>query len=176
MMAFITTWIFSLGGYLLLTAGSGNVLGLWAWSEIGLGAGVATAAACLAGRWFGTQVPVRALSPIRWFRLAGYVCGRFFWEMAKANVDVACRVITGRIRPGIVKVHTEMGPGGGLVMLANSITLTPGTLTVEEAADRHTLYVHLLQVPEGMESRPEVEARELFGTFDCPESVRRIVS
>lgn len=174
MVAFLTTWIFSFLGYLALAAGSGPVLGLWAWAEIGLGVVVATAVAALAARWFGAQVPAKALSPVRWAKVVAYACGKFFVELTKANFDVAWRVITGRIRPGIVKVRTPFGPGAGIVMLANSITLTPGTLTVEEDAENHVLYVHMINVPEGMETRDEVPVRELFG-LDCPKSVEGIV-
>jgi len=175
MVAFLTTWTFAFLGYLALSAGSGPVLGLWASGEIALGALVALAAAALSFHWFAAQVPPKALSPVRWLKVAAYACGKFFWELTKANFQVAGRVITGRIRPGIVKVRTGFGPGAGLVMLANSITLTPGTLTVEEDAPSGTLYVHMLNVPEGMENRPEVPVRELFG-LDCPASVKGIVS
>lgn len=175
MVSFLTTWVFAFLGYLALAAGSGGVLGLWEAPELALGAVVATAVAALSARWFGKQVPAKALSPWRWVKVVAYACGKFFVEVTKANFDVAWRVITGRIRPGIVKVKTEFGPGAGIVMLANSITLTPGTLTVEEDAPDGVLYVHMINVPEGMEARGEVPARELFG-LDCPKSVKGIVS
>ena len=174
MSAFLTTWIYTFIVYLLLTAGSGEVLGLWASAEIQLGVGVSVVAALLSFSYFGREVQLRSLNPWHWARLAGYACGAFFAEMAKANLDVAKRVITGRIRPGIVEVETGMKTDRGLVMLANSITLTPGTLTVDVDMKTRRLFVHMLQVPEGMEGRGTIEAKELFGLYDCPALIRRI--
>ncbi|MDD5778969.1 MAG: Na+/H+ antiporter subunit E, partial [Candidatus Thermoplasmatota archaeon] len=71
-----------------------------------------------------------------------------FYEMAKANLDVAYRVVTGRIRPGIVKISPGLKSDTALTMLANSITLTPGTLSVDLDEDNN-LYVHWINVDEG---------------------------
>ena len=49
------------------------------------------------------------------------------------------------IRPGIVKVKTKLKTAAGRTMLANSITLTPGTLTVDITDDDH-LYIHWINV------------------------------
>jgi multicomponent Na+:H+ antiporter subunit E len=70
--------------------------------------------------------------------------------MLKANIDVAKRVITGNINPGMVKVKTEMKTDLGIIMLANSITLTPGTLSVDIDENTNTLHIHCLniQTPE----------------------------
>jgi len=64
-----------------------------------------------------------------------------------ANIDVAYRVLHPKlpIRPGIVKVKTNLSTLTGRVALANSITLTPGTLTVELTDDGY-LYVHWINV------------------------------
>jgi len=72
----------------------------------------------------------------------------FAWECFKANVDVAFRV--GHpdmpIHPGIVKVKTTLKSETGLTFLANSITLTPGTLTVDIDKENSCLYVHWINV------------------------------
>ena len=94
--------------------------------------------------------------------------------MAKANVDVACRVLTGRIRPGIVRVRSGMQSDLGVLMLSNSITLTPGTLTVGVDEETNDLFVHMINVPEGTENREFLEAREVFSIYDCPSWIRRI--
>ena len=170
MTGFITCWVAVMAVWALLTAGSGSVLGTWSWAELAMGAVASTVvASCSAGRkgiglWGGA-------------RRVAYALGPFFLEMAKANVEVAWRVITGRIRPGIVCARTDMETEAQVVALANSITLTPGTLTVElrepgNGALPDALYVHLLAVPEGMETRGEIDARELFGRFDCPAWIR----
>ena len=74
--------------------------------------------------------------------------------MARANVDVAYRLITGRIRPGIVRIKTGLKTDLGLAMLANSITLTPGTLTVEVDDKTNDLYVHWINVTD-KDPKPE---------------------
>ena len=64
-----------------------------------------------------------------------------------ANFDVAYRVLHPKlpIRPGIVKVKTTLSTPTGRVALANSITLTPGTLSVDLTDDGY-LYVHWINV------------------------------
>ncbi len=57
----------------------------------------------------------------------------FIWEMIKANLHVAYIVIHPMlpIKPGIVKIKTNLTKGSALTVLANSITLTPGTMSVD---------------------------------------------
>ncbi len=73
---------------------------------------------------------------------------KFTWELIKANFHVAYIVIHPLlpIKPGIVKVKTKLKRDSALTMLANSITLTPGTLTVDIDVDNQILYVHWIDV------------------------------
>jgi multicomponent Na+:H+ antiporter subunit E len=78
----------------------------------------------------------------------------FLKELIKANLDVAFRVIDPKlpIKPGIVKVETRLQSPLGRLLLANSITLTPGTITVDSQGS--TLYIHWISVEgEGVEER-----------------------
>jgi len=88
---------------------------------------------------------VKMLNPRRiiWFL---YYIPVFFIHMVKANLDVAYRVIHMNvpIRPGIVKVKTVLKSDLGLTFLANSITLTPGTLTIDIIGNE--LYIHWIYV------------------------------
>ncbi|OPL07862.1 MAG: cation:proton antiporter [delta proteobacterium ML8_F1] len=70
----------------------------------------------------------------------------FLWELVKANIDVAFRVLNPRmpINPGFVKIPTGIKGDYGRLALANSITLTPGTLSVD--GDENHLYVHWIDV------------------------------
>lgn len=70
----------------------------------------------------------------------------FASELIKANFDVAKRVVNPQlpINPGIVKVKTKLKSRIGRIILANSITLTPGTLTVETKDD--AFYIHWIDV------------------------------
>ena len=88
---------------------------------------------------------VKLLNPVRIFWFLYYI-PVFFIHMVKANLDVAYRVIhlNVPIRPGIVKVKTTLKSDLGLTFLANSITLTPGTLTIDIVGDN--LYIHWINV------------------------------
>ncbi len=70
----------------------------------------------------------------------------FIIELIKSNLDVAFRVLNPKlpINPGIVKVKTNLKSRLGRIVLANSITLTPGTLTVEIKDDDY--YIHWIDV------------------------------
>ncbi|MCM8780728.1 MAG: Na+/H+ antiporter subunit E [Candidatus Omnitrophica bacterium] len=71
----------------------------------------------------------------------------FIWECIKANVDVALRVNPKLpINPGIVKVKTVLRSDTALTFLANSITLTPGTLCVDINPREGILYIHWIDV------------------------------
>ena len=174
MLSFIVTAVFSGAVYLLLTAGSGSILRFWSSQELLVAAFVAVAVGLVARTFFASARRRAAANPLRWLQAAVYVIGPFFLEMAKANLDVAYRVITGRIRPGIVRVKSGMQTDLGTLMLSNSITLTPGTLTVNIDDATNDLFIHMIHVPEGFETRESIEAQEVFGLFDCPAWIRRI--
>jgi len=85
-------------------------------------------------------------SPVRIFWFLVYIPVLFYYVM-KANLDVVYRALHPKmpIRPGIVKVKTNLKTESGITALANSITLTPGTLTVDLTDDGY-LYVHWINV------------------------------
>jgi multicomponent Na+:H+ antiporter subunit E len=70
----------------------------------------------------------------------------FFKELLKSNFDVAYRVVSPSlpINPGIVEVKTKLKSKIGRIFLANSITLTPGTFTLEMNED--SLFIHWIEV------------------------------
>ena len=72
----------------------------------------------------------------------------FLWEVLKANIDVAYRAVHPEllINPGIVKVKTSLRSDIACTLLANSITLTPGTMSVDIDKDHAVLYVHWIDV------------------------------
>lgn len=89
--------------------------------------------------------PKKWLNPKRYLYAFIYIF-YFLFEMVKANIDVALRVINPKlpINPGIVKVKTRLKTDAGKLALANSITLTPGTLSVDIIGDY--LYIHWIDV------------------------------
>ena len=108
------------------------------------------------------EEPRRVLAPKRWLLFLCYV-PYFLYYCVRANLDVAYRVIHPDlpIRPGIVKVRTTLQSDLAKTFLANSITLTPGTLTVDIAGS--DLYVHWIKVPE---ERAEEQTRLIAQRFE----------
>lgn len=84
-------------------------------------------------------------------------------EVVLANLRVARIVLTPRprLRPGIVAVPLEPATDAQITVLANLITLTPGTLSVEVSEDRRTLFVHAIDVES-----PEAFRRETKQGFE----------
>ena len=78
-----------------------------------------------------------------------YLC-KFIWEMAKANFHVAYLVLHPKvpIKPGIIKINTKLTKDAAITALTNSITLTPGTLTVDVNPDTKEIYIHWIDVKE----------------------------
>jgi multicomponent Na+:H+ antiporter subunit E len=68
----------------------------------------------------------------------------FVWELAIANVRVAREVLTPglALEPGIVRVPTADLDDVEMLMLANALTMTPGTLALEVDETTRDLYVH----------------------------------
>lgn len=74
----------------------------------------------------------------------------FLWELVLANIRVAAAVLgpSSRVRPGIVALPLDLTSDVGITILANMITLTPGTLSLDVSEDRKTLYVHCLTLDD----------------------------
>ncbi len=72
--------------------------------------------------------------------------GVFFIELIKSNLDVTRRVLSPSlpINPGFVEVKTKLKSKFARMLLANTITLTPGTLTVEVKDDSY--FIHWIDV------------------------------
>jgi len=152
--------------YLFLTAPSGDI-GWWSMEEI-----VAGVILGLMAAWFGSKFlflgakDARMANPARWAMFIAYI-GPFFFAMLKANIDVAYRVITGKINPGIVRIRTDLKSDLAVTLLANSITLTPGTLTVDIDERTNDLFIHWINVDEGALNRAlnECDLKPVCGSF-----------
>jgi multicomponent Na+:H+ antiporter subunit E len=171
MLAFIVTTILCFIVYLLLTTGSGNDIFIWSYEEIIFGLIFSTIIGIIARKIF-IKKDLRMGNPVRWFTFIAYVFGPFFIGMAKANIDVAYRVITGKIKPGIVKISPDLKTDLGITMLANSITLTPGTLSVDIDEEKNDLYIHWINVKKEALSKKPVDCKYVCGTFT--KWIRRI--
>ncbi len=92
-----------------------------------------------------TNTALSFFHPKRVFNIIKYLFV-FIIALIKSNLDVARRVISPSlpINPGIVTYKTNLKSEIAKVILANSITLTPGTLTVDIIGD--SLFIHWLDV------------------------------
>ena len=88
---------------------------------------------------------IKVFNPVRLFWAILYI-PVFSYYVIKANFDVAYRVFHPNlpIKPGIVKVKTNLKSELARTFLANSITLTPGTLTIDIVDD--FLYIHWINI------------------------------
>lgn len=85
-----------------------------------------------------------ALRPLRLAVFLGY----FAWKLVVSNLVVAREIVTPRdhIRTGIVAVPMVACSDLMVTIVANAISLTPGTLTLEVRRDPPTLFVHVLHL------------------------------
>jgi multicomponent Na+:H+ antiporter subunit E len=104
----------------------------------------------------------KLIQPHRYFWFLVYLIV-FIWECIKANIDVAYRVLHPAmpIRPGIVKVKTTLKSDMAKMLLANSITMTPGTISVDIIDDY--LYIHWIYISS---EDPEVYTEIITGAFE----------
>lgn len=79
-----------------------------------------------------------------------YLIAYFLWELLKSNYAVALLVLRPRLalRPGILAYPLRVHRPGQITALANMISLTPGTLSVEVDADARTLYIHCIDATD----------------------------
>ncbi|MGB2705861.1 MAG: Na+/H+ antiporter subunit E [Candidatus Omnitrophota bacterium] len=119
------------------------------WQHIVVGIFVAAFIAFITGDLF-IQRPHVLKHPMRYIYFLAWYLPVFLWEVVKANIDVAYRVLHPMlpIKPGIVKVRTSLRSDTALTFLANSITLTPGTLSVDIDSEKGVLYVHWIDVKQ----------------------------
>ncbi len=89
-----------------------------------------------------------------------YFLGYFVWALGKANVQMAAYTLSplSRIKPGIVAVPVQEMSDFEITTLANLITLTPGTLTLDVSPDRRTLYVHVMDASDAERIREEIKS------------------
>lgn len=87
----------------------------------------------------------------------------FLMELFLSAFRVARDTISPRLgfRPGIIAVPLDVDREIEIMLLANLISLTPGTLSVDVSSDRSTLYVHAMDVDD-----PEALRREIKDGFE----------
>lgn len=99
---------------------------------------------------------LRLIANIVWFHVY------FLLEIVKANVTVAADIVTpgSRMSAGFIEVPLRCRTSFEIMMMANMITLTPGTVTVAVDAKSPTLWCHSLYVTTPEDFRTTVHAME----------------
>lgn len=145
----LSTFLFCFLFWLLLT-----------WSvalrEVLWGVIVSAIVAAFAGRFLIHHRAFYLYNPVRLVLLAVYCCIIFLWEVIKANLSMAKLVLSpnlGHYKAGILRIpgSEKIKSAYGLAMVSNSITLTPGTITMDVAEDeqgKNYYYVHWIDVAE----------------------------
>lgn len=108
-------------------------------------------------------------------KAAGRLCSYFVWliyQIVKSNIQVAYIVLHPKlpVKPGLLRFRTRLQSRVGQILLANSITLTPGTITVDFTEG--TYLVHAL-VPEAagalLEEKMQAKLEAVFGEPEEPQ-------
>ena len=83
----------------------------------------------------------------------------FLWALIVANIRVSYSVLApfSKMQPGIVAVPLDIRSDEEITLLANMITLTPGTLSIDLSDDKRVLYVHGMHVDDPEEFRREIK-------------------
>ncbi|MFP4075840.1 MAG: Na+/H+ antiporter subunit E [Halochromatium sp.] len=124
------------------------LLGLWlllvnsvAPGQILLGALLAWLIPLYTARFWTAQVRIRR--PLALLRLAGIL----LIDIIVANIAVALLILgpMARIQPAFIRIPLRLKGNVGISLLANIVTLTPGTLSASLSPDRSELIIHALQ-------------------------------
>ena len=83
----------------------------------------------------------------------------FLYELIIANIKVTVDILTPkhRMKPAIIAVPLTIDKNYEIVLLANLITLTPGTLSLDVSTDNKIIYIHSMYVDNPEEFRKEIK-------------------
>lgn len=104
----------------------------------------------------------RIMGPSNYFVKLPRVIGLaafFLRELLRANLKVAIHVVSPlrHLTPGIVAVPLDVRSDVEIALLANMITLTPGTLSLDVSTDRRVLYVHVINLDSADQLRRDIK-------------------
>lgn len=93
------------------------------------------------------------------------------WDILIANMIVARRILGSqhKLHPGFIRIPLDVQTPIGISLLANTISLTPGTVSCDLAPDHRSLLVHALHLEDAeaevaqIKSRYEAPLKEIFG-------------
>ena len=106
------------------------------------------------------QEQVGSVGYISRLRRIAALMALFVYELMLSASRVAILVLSPnmKLKPGIIAYPLKVDRDLEITMLANLITLTPGTLSVDVSADRKTLYIHALDCSDPDAMRADIAA------------------
>ncbi len=83
----------------------------------------------------------------------------YLWELLQSNAIIAYDVLTPvhYMKPGVIGIPIEAKTNIEITVLANLITMTPGTLSLDVSEDRKTLYVHAMYIRDPDQLRASIK-------------------
>ena len=136
MHKFSVSFLLLIASWLLMT-GAPTTLEL----IVGITASLIIARLC--GKFMFYESPYQLFNPKSILNLAIYSIVLLGAEI-KSHITTASSIITGSINPAIIRTPTTQTTDFTKTLVANSITLTPGTLTLKIDKNHHDLYIHCL--------------------------------
>jgi len=88
-----------------------------------------------------------------------YLAGYFIWQLLVSNFRVLWDVVTPKhiSKPGVIAVPLDAESDFEIMMVANLVSLTPGSLTLDVSDDRKRLYVHMMFLDDVEAARREIK-------------------
>lgn len=125
-------------------------------------------ASCLLVTWLATRMHLLDSESMHLRQLPA-IARYWFWlgvQIIRSNIDVSYRILTGKFEPTIAKLPVTQKTDQGRVNYANSITLTPGTLSYELESD--VVHVHAIH-SSGLDDLLEGEMAEQVNRTEFKE-------
>ena len=132
-------WVFVTGGFSVLNGVFGFLLGLTALSLI--------------------REQIGTIGYVRRVRRVASLAVLFLYELVMSAIRVFRLVLTpdlSTLQPGFIAYPLTVDRDFEISLLANLITLTPGTLSVDVSDNRRTLYIHAIHVPDPDAMREDI--------------------
>ena len=139
--------------HILLALTWAAVTGRFTWSNVLVGFLLAYLVLFIAQRAVGSSGYFRKLGQVLGFALF------YVWELILANLRVAYDVMTPayHMRPGVVAIPLDAKTDVEITMLANLITLTPGSVSLDVSSDRRFLYLHAMYIDDVEQFRASIK-------------------
>jgi multicomponent Na+:H+ antiporter subunit E len=139
--------------HILLALTWAALTGVFTWNNVLVGFILAYPVLFIAQRAVGSSSYFRRIDHV--LRFAFF----YLWELILANLRVAYDVMTPtrRMRPGVVAISLDAKTDVEITMLANLITLTPGSVSLDVSSDRRFLYLHAMYIDDVEDFRESIK-------------------